>query len=83
MNEYRLDELKADLSVNHEVEFKYKGYKCFIGPVRAYWELWVNDECILREQDVDTFLETKCLDDQSISEIFSDEIYDLDSLFIF
>lgn len=73
---YRFDELKRDLSVNHEVEFVYKKFECFIVPTNLGWELWVNNERVYREPVLEVFLMTPCLEGESIFDIFDNALYD-------
>ena len=45
--------------------------------------IWINDECVLKESDLDVFLTIPCLEGHTISDIFAKELYDEKSLFIF
>ena len=60
-----------------------KGLECFITPNSVIWEFWINDECVIKEPDLDTFLMIPCLEDHTISDIFANELYDEKSLYIF
>lgn len=46
-------------------------------------EFWVNDECVVKEHDLDTFLMIPCLEGYTISDIFDNELYDEKSMYIF
>ena len=52
-------------------------------PNNVIWEFWVNDECVIKEPDLDTFLTIPCLEGYTISDIFANELYDEKSLYIF
>ena len=67
----RLKEIRGYLDSNEET------------PNNDYWEFWINDECIIREPDLDVFLLIPCLEGYTISDIFANELYDKKSLFIF
>ena len=54
----RLNEIRSYLAMNEEIEFSYKGLKCFITPNNIVLEFWVNDECVVKEHDLDTFNDT-------------------------
>ena len=41
--------------MNDEIEFTYKGLECFITPNNIVWEFWINDECVIKESDLDVF----------------------------
>ena len=45
--------------------------------------IWINNECVIKESDLDVFLTTPCLEGHTISDIFANELYDEKSLFIF
>ena len=47
------------------------------------WEFWINDECLIKESDLDVFFTIPCLEGHTISDIFDNELYDEKSLFIF
>ena len=47
------------------------------------WEYWINDECVIKESDLDVFFTILCLEGHTISDIFANELYDEKSLFIF
>ena len=79
----RLNEMRSYLAMNEEIEFSYKGLECFITPNNVVWEFWINDECVIKESDLDVFLTTPCLEGHTISDIFANELYDEKSLFIF
>jgi hypothetical protein len=79
----RLNEMRSYLSMNEEIEFSYKGLECFITPNNVVWEFWINDECVIKESDLDVFLTIPCLEGHTISDIFANELYDEKSLFIF
>ena len=79
----RLKEIRGYLDSNEEIEFTYKGMECFVTPNNEYWEFWINDECIIREPDLDVFLLIPCLEGYTISDIFANELYDEKSLYIF
>lgn len=79
----RLNEMRSYLAMNDEIEFSYKGLECFITPNNVVWEFWVNDECVIKESDLDVFLTIPCLEGHTISDIFANELYDEKSLFIF
>ena len=81
MNRY--NEMRNYLAMNDEIEFSYKGVKCFITPNNVVWEFWINDECVIKESDLDVFLTIPCLEGHTISDIFVNELYDEKSLFIF
>jgi len=44
--------------MNEEIEFSYKGLECFITPNNIVLEFWVNNECVVKEHDLDTFNDT-------------------------
>ena len=79
----RLNEIRSYLAMNEEIEFSYKGLECFITPNNVIWEFWVNDECVIKEPDLDTFLTIPCLEGYTISDIFNNELYDEKSMYIF
>lgn len=79
----KLEEIRCYLDMNEEVEFRYKELECFITPNSVIWEFWINDECVIKEPDLDTFLMIPCLEDHTISDIFANELYDEKSLYIF
>ena len=45
--------------------------------------IWINNECVIKESDLDVFLTTPCLEGHTISDIFANELYDEKSLFVF
>ena len=47
------------------------------------WEFWINDECLIKESDLDVFFTIPWLEGHTISDIFANELYDEKSLFIF
>ena len=51
----RLNELRSYLAMNDEIEFSYNGLECFITPHNVVWEFWINDECVIKESDLDVF----------------------------
>ena len=51
----RLNEMRSYLAMNEEIEFSYKGLECFITPNNVVWEFWINDECVIKESDLDVF----------------------------
>lgn len=79
----RLNEMRSYLAMNDEIEFSYKGLECFITPKNIVWEFWINDECVIKESDLDVFFSIPCLEGHTISDIFANELYDEKSLFIF
>ncbi|WP_329844637.1 hypothetical protein [Veillonella atypica] len=79
----RLNEIRSYLAMNEEIEFSYKGLECFITPNNIVWEFWINDECVIKEPDLDTFLMIPCLEGHTISDIFDNELYDEKSMYIF
>ena len=79
----KLEEIRCYLDMNEEVEFRYKGLECFITPNSVIWEFWINDECVIKEPDLDTFLMIPCLEGHTISDIFANKLYDEKSLYIF
>ena len=52
----RLNEMRSYLAMNEEIEFSYKGLECFITPNNVVWEFWINDECVIKESDVNDTL---------------------------
>ncbi|WP_251423116.1 hypothetical protein [Veillonella agrestimuris] len=81
MNLFEL--LRDALDVNHEVEFVYNGFECFIAPTNLGWELWVNNERIYREEDLELFLKAPSLNKNSLYYIFSNGLVKVDSIIIF
>ena len=51
----RLNEMRSYLAMNDEIEFSYNGLECFITPNNVVWEFWINDECVIKESDLDVF----------------------------
>ena len=45
--------------------------------------VWINNEYVIKESDLDVFLTIPCLEGHTISDIFANELYDKKSLFIF
>ena len=45
--------------------------------------VWINNEYVIKESDLDVFLTIPCLEGHTISDIFANELYDEKSLFIF
>ena len=79
----KLEEIRGYLDMNEEIEFRYNGLECFVTPNNVVWGFWINDECVIKEPDLDTFLMIPCLEGDTISDIFANELYDEKSLYIF
>ena len=45
--------------------------------------IWINNEYVIKESDLDVFLTIPCLEGHTISDIFANELYDEKSLYIF
>ena len=45
--------------------------------------VWINNEYVIKESDLDVFLTIPCLEGHTISDIFANELYDEKSLYIF
>lgn len=65
----KLEEIRGYLDMNEEIEFRYNGLECFVTPNNVVWEFWINDECVIKEPDLDTFLMIPCLEGHTISDI--------------
>lgn len=79
----KLEEIRGYLDMNEEIEFRYNGLECFVTPNNVVWEFCINDECVIKEPDLDTFLMIPCLEGHTISDIFANKLYDEKSLYIF
>lgn len=66
--------------VNIIVDIDFSHGKTHLMPHK---HVWINNECVIKESDLDVFLTIPCLEGYTISDIFANELYDEKSLYIF
>lgn len=77
------EEIKSDMKVGHEVDFTFNGKKCSLLHTTKGRAFWVDGDLVLLDKNLESFLETPCLDGLSVKDIFEKELYEPSSVTIF